>query len=58
MNIPSMSIASAQGNLHQSVGINLLSMAKNQTVQEGQDLVQMMERSVQPNLGGSIDIKG
>lgn len=41
----------------QSVGIQVLSMAKDQAVQQGQDLVQMMQRSAQPNLGGNLDIK-
>ncbi|UUZ84670.1 YjfB family protein [Paenibacillus sp. P26] len=57
MDIASLSMASSQSTLTQAVGIRVLQMAKDQAVQQGQDLVQMMQRSVQPNLGGNLDIR-
>lgn len=57
MDISALSMASSQSNLLQGVGIRVLQMAKDQEVQKGQDLVQMMQRSVQPNLGGNLDIR-
>jgi hypothetical protein len=46
-----------QSNFSQAVGVSILKMADNQSVQQSQALVQMMEQSVQPNLGSNIDIK-
>jgi hypothetical protein len=43
--------------LSQTIGVGILKKANNQFAQEGQALVQMMEQSVQPNLGINIDIK-
>jgi hypothetical protein len=57
MYISSVSTALTQNNLHQSVGISVLNNTKNQAVQEGQNLVKMIEQSVQPNLGSSLDIR-
>jgi hypothetical protein len=57
MDITSISTVLAQNNLQQSVGISVLNNAKNQEVQEGQDIVKMMEQSVQPNLGGNLNIR-
>ncbi|MFD0698132.1 YjfB family protein [Paenibacillus sp. GCM10027628] len=57
MDIPALSMSLAQNNLGQAVGLSVLKMAKDQSTQQGQELVQMMERSVQPNLGGNLDIR-
>jgi hypothetical protein len=57
MDIAATSMLLAQNNLDQFVGIRVFEIAKNQAVQQGQDLVQMMERSIQPNIGGRLDIK-
>jgi len=57
MDIGALSTALSQSSLKQAVGISVLKMAKEQTVTEGQALVKMMEQSVNPNLGGNIDIK-
>lgn len=57
MDIGALSTALSQSSLKQAVGISVLKMAKEQTATEGQALVKMMEQSVNPNLGGTIDIK-
>ncbi|NOU63330.1 putative motility protein [Paenibacillus sp. LMG 31461] len=56
MDIPAMSMSLAQNNLSQAVGISVLKMAKEQMAEQGQQVVQLIERSVQPNLGGNLDI--
>lgn len=57
MDIAAMSTSLSQAALKQAAGIRVLSMAKNQAVQQGQDFVQMLQQSVQPNLGKNLDIK-
>jgi hypothetical protein len=57
MDIAALSISLNQSSLAQEVGVRLVQLAKEQTQQQGQDLVQMLERSVQPNLGGNLDIR-
>ncbi|GIO85192.1 hypothetical protein J25TS5_21240 [Paenibacillus faecis] len=57
MDIGALSTALSQSSLKQAVGISVLKMAKEQSVTEGQALIKMMEQSVNPNLGGNIDIK-
>jgi hypothetical protein len=56
MDISALSISLSQYNLSQAVGISVLKMAKEQSSEQSQQLVQMMELSVQPNLGGNLDI--
>jgi hypothetical protein len=49
---------SVPSNLVQDdIGIAVLAKSKDQAVQQGQQLVQMLQQSVQPNLGGQLDIK-
>jgi hypothetical protein len=57
MDIAAASISLSQSALAQAASIRVLSMAKTQAVQQGNDLVKMLEQSVQPNLGNSIDMK-
>jgi len=58
MDIAALSISLAQSNLSQAVGISVLKMANDQSTDQAQQLLKMMELSVQPNLGGSLDIRG
>jgi len=58
MDIAALSISLAQSNLSQAVGISVLKMATDQSTDQAQQLVKMMELSVQPNLGGNLDIRG
>lgn len=56
MDIAALSISMSQASLSQAVGLRVLSMAKNQASIQGQGLVQMMEKSADPNLGKNLDI--
>lgn len=56
MDIAALSISLAQSNLSQAVGISVLKMANEQSNSQAEQIVQMMARSVQPNLGGNLDI--
>ncbi|MFC5451386.1 YjfB family protein [Paenibacillus aestuarii] len=57
MDIAALSVSMNQGSLGTQVGISVLKMQKDQAEQQGQALTQMMERSVQPNVGGNFDIR-
>lgn len=57
MDITALSTSLSQTSLSQAVGIRVLSMAKDQAVQQGNDLVRMMELSVNPNVGRQLDVK-
>jgi hypothetical protein len=57
MDIAALSTSMSQASLAQAVGIKLVNLAKDQAVQQGNDVVKMMEQSVNPNLGGKIDIR-
>ncbi|OPA78510.1 putative motility protein [Paenibacillus selenitireducens] len=57
MNISTLSTVMKQNSLSQAVGIQLLKMSNDQATQQGQDLAKMMAQSVQPHVGGNLDIK-
>lgn len=57
MDIAAMSTVMSQSSLSQAVSLKVLNLAKDSAVQQGQQLVQMMNQSLDPNLGNSIDIK-
>ncbi|MCC3375974.1 YjfB family protein [Cohnella sp. REN36] len=48
--------AIATASLKQEVGYAVLAKAKDQTEQQGQELIRMMQMSVQPHLGANLDI--
>jgi predicted component of type VI protein secretion system len=56
MDVAALSMNMNQASLAQAVSLNVMSLAKEQAVQQGADLVQMLQ-SVQPNLGRNLDIK-
>ena len=63
MDIPSLSIALSQSKLYQEIGVSVMEMAMDSIKMQGTDLTKMMEtttkimqRSVNPNIGGNIDI--
>ncbi|MBQ3036450.1 MAG: YjfB family protein [Lachnospiraceae bacterium] len=61
MDIAGLSMAMAQNNIGTKVGMAVLDKAMNTAEAQGAQLVQMidgaaMQRSVQPHLGGNIDI--
>lgn len=64
MDIAALSMGLSQMNLAQEVGVSVLKMAMDTGEQGMNDLLQMvdgnvqiMERSINPHLGGNIDIK-
>ncbi|AQT85452.1 hypothetical protein ERICIV_00585 [Paenibacillus larvae subsp. larvae] len=56
MDIAALSMVMSQAKLSQQVGVSILNIAKTQSEQQGQDLVKMLQ-SVQPHLGGNLDIR-
>lgn len=60
MNIPELSTALANAQLTSQVGIAVLDKALESSEVSGQSMISMMERSmelsVNPGLGGNIDI--
>ena len=57
MSIELYSIANAQNNVMQAVNTAMLSKALDMQKMQGAQLTKMMEMSVNPNLGGSIDVR-
>lgn len=47
----------SSSGLPQAIGIMMLSKAKESAELQGVQMVQMMQQSVQPHLGGSLDIR-
>lgn len=56
MDIAALSIAMSQASLAQNVGVSVLSLAKNQAETQSQIMVEMLGKSVAPNLGKTLDI--
>ena len=56
MDIPQMSMALSQTSLMNNVNIALLSKSLDANKEMGDNMVKMMEQSVTPNLGQSLDI--
>lgn len=57
MEISKLSTHLAKANLRQAVALNVFSMVKDAAVQQSQDVVHMMQQSVQSHLGRSMDFK-
>jgi hypothetical protein len=57
MDIAALSTVMSQSSLSQAVSLKVLNLAKDSAVQQGQQLVQMLNGSLDPNLGHRIDIK-
>lgn len=57
MDIAALSTQLSQANLKQDVGISLMKMVKEQTSVQTQGLTKLIENSVQPHLGGNVDLK-
>lgn len=56
MDIAAASTAMSQGALAQAVSIRVMNMAKNQAELQGQNLMKLMEQSLNPNVGKNLDI--
>ena len=57
LDVATYSIARAQTRVEQSVGTAMLKKALDLQEMQGDQLVQMMEQSVNPGLGCNIDIR-
>ncbi|MGW8958964.1 YjfB family protein [Paenibacillus sp. NPDC055715] len=57
MDFAALSTVMNQASLAQAVSVKVASMAKDQAGEQGQALIQMMEKSVQPHLGGQLDLR-
>lgn len=58
MDIAALSMGLSQAKLGQAVGIQLLKMVKDQSIQQSSEwITKMMQQSVQPHLGQNIDLK-
>ncbi len=57
MDIAAMASISAYAGLKQSVGIAVAKLSMDQNQSQSQDLLKLIEASVNPNLGSNIDIK-
>ncbi|USB34158.1 YjfB family protein [Paenibacillus sp. YPG26] len=56
MDIAALSTSMSQSSLAQAVGIKVLSMAKEQAEAQAQNMVQLIQKSMDPNLGRQLDI--
>ena len=56
MDIPALSMYMAQSQTLSSVGVAVLDQNLEQIQGMGDDMTKMLEQSVNPNLGGTIDI--
>jgi Putative motility protein len=57
MDIAALSVAMNQSQIQKQASLSVMKMAMNTAKQNSADLTKMLEHSVQPYLGGSIDIK-
>lgn len=57
MDIAALSMVMSQASLAQNVGIQVMSIAKNQAETQTQAMVEMLGQSVNPNLGKTLDIR-
>lgn len=58
MDIAAVSIGLKQVQLAQAAGTSILKKAMDNAQVQAQDLLKIMEQSVQPQLGNTIDISG
>lgn len=57
MDIAALSMASSQSNIMTSVNLSLLSMNLETIDESSSSMIKIMEQSVNPELGQTIDIK-
>lgn len=56
MDITEISLANVQASTMSSVGIAVLGMSMDTQEVLGDEMVKMMEQSVNPHIGGNIDV--
>ena len=57
MDIAALSMALSQMNVRTEANVSIMKKTIDQAETNGQDVVKMLEQSVQPHLGNSIDWK-
>lgn len=58
MDIASLSMVLSQANVRQEATMSVMKKTIDQAESNGQNVVKMLEQSVQPHIGGSVDLKG
>ena len=58
MDIAALSISLSQMNVRQEASVLVTKKAMDQAETNSASIVEMLEQSVQPHIGGSIDLKG
>lgn len=57
MDIPALSVAMSQANIVTDYSVAMLAKTLDTVQESGDQMIQMMEQSVHPNLGQTIDIR-
>jgi hypothetical protein len=57
MDIAAIATIMNQGKVMQQASLSVMKMTMDTSMQQANNLKQMMEQSVNPNLGGNIDIQ-
>lgn len=58
MDIAALSMAMSQMNVRTEANVSIMKKTIDQAETNGQDVVKMLEQSVQPHIGSRVDIKG
>ncbi|RCW74705.1 YjfB family protein [Saliterribacillus persicus] len=58
MDVAAMSIIMNQAQVKQQANVKLMDNALDQARTQSADMIKMMEQSMEPHLGTSIDLKG
>ncbi|WP_077065054.1 YjfB family protein [Gracilibacillus massiliensis] len=58
MDVAAMSVIMNQAQVKQQASVSLMDKALDQAETQSSDMIKMMETSMQPHLGGNIDLKG
>ncbi|RLQ91018.1 YjfB family protein [Planomicrobium sp. Y74] len=58
MDIAALSMVLSQANIRQEATMSVMKKTMDQAESSGQDVVKMLEQSVQPYIGGTVDLKG
>ena len=56
IDIPSLSMAMSQNKVMNEVGVAMLDMSLDNFTEAGDTMTKLMEQSVNPNIGGNIDV--
>lgn len=58
MDIAALSMALSQMNVRQEATVSVMKKSMDQAESNGASVLKMLEQSVQPHIGGSVDLKG